>query len=397
MRKKRKRVPMNKVTWADPWAEVWKRVRNDKSSHIGVDSTKGMFDFIDQKSPAWQTLYEAWHRYMDTIKGGPSQRTYKNGCKILAEYMLGERAIERRLHGFPDAFFHLLQMSDPDRYDYIDRWLKAMADKGLSTSSIATYLKGPRGFTNYLFQRGLAPNAIQNKIFKSIYKPSDRTERRKRPAAARQHELEKVLGVIETGEPMGARDYAMIRVLIDLGLRISELLAIKHTDFEPSQGETPGKLTITSAKTRAGAEPNIVTYDLPLPTDLAIREWLANPPAYMPKGEKVEWLFYGVAGASLGRKLTPRQMSHRLEKYCKDARITPFPLHAIRRYAGNHARRVMEELGLDKGDVMDYMRHAHWSTTEIYTQPDTSARAKLAQAVASSVLPRRLVEPCGYD
>lgn len=377
-----------KVTWHDPWAEVWQREKDINYA----DALRERFDFIDRESHAWKALNEAWFRYMDTIKEGPSKRTYERGCRLLSEYTLGERAIKRSTHGIPDAFFHICTtMDDQKRYAYIDSWLAAMADNGLSLKSIATYLCGPRGFSIYLFHRGLAPNYLHNKIYKQL-QPAPKREARNRPKTPKAGQIERMIGVIKTGSPQGARDYALFRVIVDLGLRVSEALAVQRTDYTPASGTTPAMLRVVSAKTRAGSPPDLQDYQLPIQTDHAIRHWLATPPLYMPKGCAPTTLFYGVSGKTLGKQMKPREVSRSLERYCKAAFVNPFPVHGLRRYAGNHARRAMEKLGLDKGDLMDFMRHKHWATTEIYTQPDPDARLRLAQAVASSIEPRRNVE-----
>lgn len=380
-----------KVTWHDPWDAVWERVKKEKDDKFD-GHLRERFDFIDRDSPAWKALNEAWFRYMDTIKTGPSKLTYERGCRLLAEFVLGERAIERRCHGIPDAFFHLCTtMDDRKRYAYIDSWLAALADSGLSLKSIATYLHGPRGFSVYLSHRGLAQNHILNKIYRQIHSPS-KGEAKKRPKQPGAANIERMIGVINTGDPQGARDYAMFRVIVDFGLRVSECLTILRRDYTPASGNTPAKLVVISAKTRAGSPPDLQEYMLPVQTDHAIRHWLATPPQYLPGGTAPETLFYGVSGRTLGKPVTPRDVNRLLKRYCAEAYVPPFGAHALRRYAGNHARRAMEKLGLDKGDLMDFMRHKHWATTEIYTQPDPKARLRLAQEVASSIEPRRTVE-----
>jgi len=99
----------------------------------------------------------------------------------------------------------------------------------LSGHTINCYLRSIRAFWSWLVSEGIADTNPFTKI--KIPKPP-----RKIIPTFSKLQLQTLLSVIDTSTPQGHRDIAVILVLLDTGLRVSELTNLRLTDVRLEEG-----------------------------------------------------------------------------------------------------------------------------------------------------------------
>lgn len=186
-------------------------------------------------------------------------------------------------------------------------------------------------------------------------------------AAALTPKLEKKLPVIlyqdgarallaaAAGEP---RDYAIIRLLLDCGLRESEVCALRARDLSGCNLLVTGK----------GGKQRLLP--LPAVTLAAIRRYRATIPA------GTEALFLSQKGGKLDRSAIWRMVKTYVRAAGLPEEISP---HKLRHTCAT----LMLDGGADLRGVQGVLGHANISTTEIYTHLSTN---RLSAALAASPL-----------
>ena len=102
-------------------------------------------------------------------------------------------------------------------------------DRGLSSHTVNCYLRSLRAFWGWL----LAEEIIETNPFTKVRLP--RTSRKVTPTFS-DHQVLRLLAVIDHQVPQGYRDYAIVLTLVDTALRVSELTAIKMDDLRLNEG-----------------------------------------------------------------------------------------------------------------------------------------------------------------
>ena len=171
------------------------------------------------------------------------------------------------------------------------------------------------------------------------------------PATLSEEEVERLLAAPEINTPRGLRDRAMIEVLYATGLRVSELVGLRVTNFNLRQGV----VRVDSGK---GDKDRLVPVG-----ELAL-DWLQRYLAEareMLLGEyKSEALFPG----RHGQFMTRQTFWHAIKRYALAAgiehKLSPHVLrHAFATHLLNH--------GADLRSVQMMLGHTDLSTTQIYT------------------------------
>ena len=169
--------------------------------------------------------------------------------------------------------------------------------------------------------------------------------------AALVRETEKVINAAQTeaAKIQGLRDRALIVLLLNSGLRISELCDLSINDVELS--DRKGKLIIRQGKGNKKRE-------IPLngPARDALKEWMkihANSDA----------IFEG----KRGDRLSPSGAYRRLTELARRANIKDISPHTLRH---TFAKNLVDAgIGLER--VATLLGHSNLNTTRIYTTPGT--------------------------
>lgn len=229
----------------------------------------------------------------------------------------------------------------------VSGWLCDLAAEGLEPASRRRKLATVRAFYSWCVRLGLiasspAAAALAPKLAKTL------------PTILYQDGARALLAAA-AGDP---RDYAIIRLLLDCGLRESEVCSLRACDLRD------GKLLITGK----GGKQRLLP--LPYVTLSAIEAYRATIPADTPA------LFLSQKGGKLDRSAIWRMVKSYVRAAGLPEEISP---HKLRHTCAT----LLLDGGADLRAVQGVLGHASISTTEIYTHLSTN---RLGDALAASPL-----------
>lgn len=225
----------------------------------------------------------------------------------------------------------------------------AVARRGMAPATVAAYYRLLRAFWNYLDSAG-ALSAEQARFFVSGRVPSPRCRPRAR-SACDEARLEQLLGACdEETKEEGARNRALVLMLFESGLRVSELCALTDdlVDLTHRRAWICGK----------GAIERFVFWGPR--TSSALMRYLC-----LRRGERRGPLFRGVSSRNDGAALTPDLVRGVFKRLARRAgvKLPPgAPVHWMR-HGFAHA---CIDAGLDIWEVGQLLGHADVKTTQEY-------------------------------
>ncbi len=222
-------------------------------------------------------------------------------------------------------------------------WIIDLKKKGLSAKSRARHIVTIRGFYKFLIKEKL----ISFDPVKNIDLPKTGLVL---PEVITSQEMSLLLDSVETSNPRGLRNAAMMEILYGAGLRVSELISMKmeNINLEASFIRVFGK----------GSKERVV----PIGSYACnkVQEWLTKGRPLLLKNTPSYFLFV----ARAGKPMTRQGFWKLLKKYSTLAgiskKITP---HTFRHSFATH----MLEGGADLRSVQTMLGHSDISTTQIYT------------------------------
>lgn len=244
------------------------------------------------------------------------------------------------------SFMKKQQISKPEEVDReaLTLFLAELKKNGRATATISRCVASIRSFFTYLLQEGL----IENNPALELESP--RIEK-KLPRVLTTSEIDKLLNQPVPGEHNGLRDKAMLELLYASGIRVSELVSLNISDFDPQVGflRCSGK----------GMKERIVPIG-----SVAINyvnEYVGKSRPRLLKTNGESALFVN----QLGNRMTRQGFWKILKKYARKSKIqgeiTP---HTLRHSFATH----LLENGADLRSVQEMLGHSDISTTQIYTQ-----------------------------
>jgi integrase/recombinase XerC len=226
-------------------------------------------------------------------------------------------------------------------------FLAARRAKGIGSRSLMRTLAGVRGFARFLERNGKskvgALAAVRApKIGKTLPRPLS--------VAAAKGVTDPGLAAGDEREPwLAARDAAVLALLYGGGLRISEALDLKRTDFGSRD---------TVTVTGKGRKERMVPV-LPQVAKL-IADYVALCPYDLPQDGP---LFVGAKGGPLSARVVQLSMARLRGALGLAETATP---HALRHSFATH----LLARGGDLRSIQELLGHASLSTTQIYTEVD---------------------------
>ena len=284
----------------------------------------------DLRKPAGETD-PAVSRFIDAVwmERGLSSNTlaaYRADLTALARW-LGERGRE---------------ISVTTRADLMD-FIAFRVQAGARPRSTARQLSSFRRFFRHLVREGMLredPTAqiAMPKIGRSL------------PRSLSEEEVESLLNAPVIGDPLGNRDRAMLEVLYATGLRVSELVSLKHSQVNLNQGV----LRIVGKGNRERL--------IPLGEEAVrwLTEFTRGPRNEILLDRTTDYLF----PTRRGDRMTRQAFWHIIKRYARKAGVerdlSPHTLrHAFATHLLNH--------GADLRVVQMLLGHSDLSTTQIYT------------------------------
>lgn len=231
--------------------------------------------------------------------------------------------------------------------EHVVDFLGELYRKGLDSRTVARHLVSLRN----LFRFALADGVLSSDPTLNLESPKIR---RSLPRYLRMEEIDRLLNQPDPSTPRGLRDRAILEVLYSTGLRVSELVNLKVSDFEMRMGclrcigkgdkerlVPVGRRAVTAVQAYLGKS---------RPLLLRSREtWRATP-----------WLFVNRMGNRLSRIAVWRLLTAYGRRAGIRARLSP---HKLRHSFATH----LLERGADLRSVQLMLGHADISTTQIYT------------------------------
>ena len=163
------------------------------------------------------------------------------------------------------------------------------------------------------------------------------------------NEYDKLLAQPAPVDPKGIRDKAMLELLYATGIRVTELIDLNLSDFNP---ELKSIRVGTGKKSR-----NIPLYPGAFH---ALNAYLAQIRDAMVLGSDEAALFVNVSGSRMSRQGFWKILKHYQSKAGIDREITP---HTLRHSFAVH----LIENGADLSSVKELMGHSDISSTQVYT------------------------------
>jgi integrase/recombinase XerC len=236
-------------------------------------------------------------------------------------------------------FFDYCDRAGLDRLDSVDRrhcrrYLAFLDTRGYSRTSIARKTSAVRAFYTDAVKRGLTEvNPLEGVITPKLAKPL--------PHALPARTMAEAIDAIDTSEPTGLRDRALVETLYATGLRISEIASLRVRDVTGDTVTVVGK----GRKTRV----------VPVghPAQRAIEAYLEMGRPELEDERSGDALWLGARGGRLDQRGIRRVVSK-----C----VATFP-HALRHSFATH----LLEGGADLRTVQDLLGHTDLATTQIYT------------------------------
>ena len=229
----------------------------------------------------------------------------------------------------------------------IQEFLEWINDLGMTPHSQARTLSGIRAFFKFLIMEDLL-HADPTEI---IAAPK---LNRKLPDTLSVEEIETLFNAIDVSTPEGARNKAMLETLYSSGLRVSELIELKISNFY----ETMGFLKVTGK----GNKERLV----PIGRDALkyIRIYLDGIRSHLviKKGNE-DFIFLNRRGVKLSRVMVFTMIKELAGKVGLNKQISP---HTFRHSFATH----LIEGGADLRAVQEMLGHESITTTEIYTHLD---------------------------
>jgi integrase/recombinase XerC len=228
----------------------------------------------------------------------------------------------------------------------IRAFITVRRSEGLGSKGVQRAIAAVRSFFRYLARENILENAAARsvrtpRIQRGLPRPLSENDAARAIERASEHDV----------EWMAARDVALLTLLYGAGLRVSEALSLRRGDVP-----VPASLTILGK----GSKERVV------PMLAAVREAIDSYERILP--------FTGAKGSPLflsrrGKPMSPREAQLLMQKLRGalglSDRATP---HALRHSFATH----LLSNGGDLRSVQELLGHASLSTTQTYTQIDTT-------------------------
>ncbi|MFA6431632.1 MAG: tyrosine recombinase XerC [Candidatus Margulisiibacteriota bacterium] len=209
--------------------------------------------------------------------------------------------------------------------------------------SIARKLSAARSFFRYLLrEKKVKANPFENILTPKLPK--------KLPNFLYKDEVSSIFNKINTDDPQGLRDLAIIEIIYGTGIRVVEASGLNLNDVDYDEGEirVMGK----------GSKERIVLFGSHAKS--ALVEYLKEARGKLLSNKRSSALFIG----RKGNRLSSRHIERRIKYYAKAAgiakKVTP---HTLRHSFATH----LLSGGADLRTVQELLGHVSLSTTQVYT------------------------------
>ena len=240
---------------------------------------------------------------------------------------------------------------------HLQKFTGFINELGMSATSQARIISGIRSFYDYC----VTENVVDNDPTLLLEAPKTR---RKLPDTLSVDEVEKIISSIDLSTPEGVRNKAILETMYSCGLRVSELVNLKISQFYPDLGFI--RVTGKGDKERLIPIGNTAIKH--------IKIYLKTVRSHVPiSAGQEDNLFLNRRGSKLSRVMIFLLLKDLVKKAGITKVISP---HTLRHSFATH----LVEGGADLRAVQEMLGHESITTTEIYTHLDRDyLRATLQQ------------------
>lgn len=240
---------------------------------------------------------------------------------------------------------------------HLQKFTAFLNDLGMSATSQARIISGTRSFFDYC----VAESIVDNDPTLLLEAPKTR---RKLPDTLSADEVEQIISSIDLSTPEGVRNKAIFETMYSCGLRVSELVNLKISQFYPDAGFI--RVTGKGDKERLIPIGNTAVKHVKIYLK-TVRSHIAIA------GGQEDFLFLNRRGSKLSRVMIFLMLKELAKKAGISKIISP---HTLRHSFATH----LVEGGADLRAVQEMLGHESITTTEIYTHLDRDyLRATLQQ------------------
>jgi len=226
-------------------------------------------------------------------------------------------------------------------------YLAWLHERGYAKTTMARRIAAVRSLCRFLCRQGV----LETNPADGLRGPR---QDKKLPHFLNEKDIDRLLGMPDTAEPMGLRDRAILETLYSAGLRVSELTGLNLDDVDLDTG-----LATVRGK---GKRERLAL--LGPPSLAAVKEWLGQRESTAALAPSQKAVFLNKRGT----RLTTRSIGRLLEKYLALAGLDPQTSpHTLRHSFATH----MLDRGADIRSVQELLGHRSLATTQIYTHLTT--------------------------
>ena len=235
------------------------------------------------------------------------------------------------------------------KYPHLSEFVIWLSELGLGAKSQARIISGIRGFYKYLLMEDL----ITDDPTELLESPK---LRRSLPDILSQSEIDRIIRAIDLSHPQGHRNRAIIETLYACGLRVSELVNLRLSQYFPDLalirviGKNDKERLIPIGENAVEFIQYYVHHD-------------RNKIKSIKVGNE-DFIFLNRRGSKLSRVMIFMIIKDLLKKAGINKKVSP---HTFRHSFATH----LVEGGADLKAVQDMLGHESILTTEIYTHLDT--------------------------
>lgn len=225
----------------------------------------------------------------------------------------------------------------------IEEFKSALKDDGRATSSVSRCLSSVRAFYTFLLKSGVIienpARAVKN----------DKTDT-KQIDILTSDEIDTLIGQPSGGDEKSLRDRAILELLYATGLKVSELISLDCTDFNPT-------LSTIRCKSKAGLKDRVI----PLYPRIKklLTNYISHSRRYLVFDDEETALFVNINGSRMTRQGVWKLIKLYAENAGIQKEITPCTLRH------SFATHLLEN-GADVSLLCDVLGHSDISSTNIY-------------------------------
>lgn len=275
-------------------------------------------------------LKSEYYMYI-TMELGLSENTCSNYAHDVNEYVLYLEKVRN------------IYLPEEVSVDDIRSYLASLKRKKITNSSMSRKLSSVKSFHKFLINN----RYVKQNVAKLINNPK---QEKKLPVVLSVEEVDKILNVFTTDNPLELRNKTMIELTYSCGLRVSELINLKTSDIHL-------KMHIINVFGK-GSKERIV----PIGEEAAslIVKYLEEARPKLASSKSRDFLFLNRDGAPLSRQMFFIIIREKAKLAGITKTISP---HKLRHSFATH----LLERGLDLRLIQELLGHESISTTEIYT------------------------------